>query len=65
MLDSATGTQGTPFFVTEVGLQVSPNGNCSPFSNCVLNEAQQAAGMNAVFNAVSDRVSHMLWYDYR
>lgn len=54
-------------FVTEIGLQISPTGQCAPNQNCVINTNQQSQGMKVAFNAIfgSGVVSEALWYDYR
>jgi hypothetical protein len=63
------GTRGTHFFVTEYGLEFPASNakTCPAPSNCIINVAQQAAGMRAAFQAFEKvgTVEHALWYDYR
>ncbi|MDC0713953.1 hypothetical protein POL68_36140 [Stigmatella sp. ncwal1] len=71
-VNTATGKTDSKLFATEFGLQlaepvVSPAITlCGP-NNCVLNQQQMAAGMDAAANAlVSSGVTPFgLWYNYR
>jgi hypothetical protein len=65
-LNTATGTTGTKLFATELGFQLPTGTTCSA-NNCVLNQAQQAAGMQAAGDALvaSAVTPYGLWYDYR
>jgi hypothetical protein len=67
ILASKTGDGGVKLFVTEVGLNLTPNGRCNPNQNCVISQNQQAQGMKSAFAAIfgSGVVAEALWYDYR
>ena len=64
-VDEATQTGGTPLFATEFGLQTLAS--CPANANCVLNNQQQAAGMQSAIGAIraSGVCPLALWYDYR
>lgn len=58
---------GWSYFVTEIGWQLSDNGNACPNAvNCVRTSAQEQEGMVATWQTVSAANSTtMIWYDYR
>jgi hypothetical protein len=67
LVNTRTGTTGTQLFATQFGFQLSKTTQCPAGENCVLNDWQASAGMQAFGDAfVASGVTPLaLYYNYR